>query len=230
MIFIIEDRVERQKQYLRNTSLLNRLEIINDSKIISKTDLGNNEILESIFKKASSVFIHRSYFEDETTGALSIKKMANFKSYFRLKKIPVIFFSGGIEHGYLFDNGLFGQINSKLFYSNLESAFVPMLDKLNPFKTNEWPSIRLVIFGHQYRVHHFAQFISAIKSKIFQFHSNAEIDIDMKYLLEEIADSYLNELSLNDHKDEFLQIINQKNAKMKSIHSFCERTLTKLIQ
>ncbi len=230
MIYIIEDRVERQKQYLRNASLLDRSEIINDSKIISKTDLGKNEILDSIFKNASMIFVHRSYFEDESTGALSISKLANFKSNFRLKKIPVIFFSGGIEHGYLFENGLFGQINSKLFYSNLENAFIPMLDKLNPLKTNEWPNIELIFFGNQYRVNHFAQFISAIKSKIFPFKSTSEIDIDMKYLLEEIADSYLTEISLSNHKDEFFQIISQNNAKIEDIHSFCESTLTKLIQ
>lgn len=230
MIYIIEDRVERQKQYLRNASLLDRSEIINDSKIISKTDLGKNEILDSIFKNASMIFVHRSYFEDESTGALSISKLASFKSNFRLKKIPVIFFSGGIEHGYLFENGLFGQINSKLFYSNLENAFIPMLDKLNPLKTSEWPKIELIIFGNQYRVHYFAQFISAIKSKIFPFKNTSEIDIEMKYLLEEIADSYLTEISLSNLKDEFLQIISQNNAKIEDIHSFCESTLTKLIQ
>lgn len=118
MIYLFEDRPDRIRQYLGRDTLP-------DGVNLAKFEFAgpSNEVLTYIgenFRNAEVILFHKSYvfLGDEN----NTKYLDAINDYCSSTKTPLVIFSGGIEtvNYYTKNNTLFGSMNSKILYQNLD--------------------------------------------------------------------------------------------------------------
>lgn len=215
MIYILEDRPERQKQYIKNNKLFNKPYIKNDATYIHKKDVDREDVLSSKFKDAKLVCIHRSFFNDEKEK-IDLGKLAAFKNSMINFKIPTAYFSGGIGQAYVFENGEIANINSKVFYQNFEQVFLPDIESQLAKNVDFIVDLNYLSFGKNYKVNVILRYITAIESILFHLKDDEELSEDVIEKIENYTDNMLTD-DFNDKKELIINYLENKTDKKKSI-------------
>lgn len=155
MIYLIEDRPERQRQFLKNYELPpDKITLISDIRFGNSAKEINDE-LQARLPEPHAVLCHRGHV------ALSgdSKKIAEVQTYYEANKVSFVYFSGGIiSANYVQLNGSFyANVNSRTFYGNLR-AYIE--DRSN--------DVRILCFGQKFLLNEFLIFTNAIASHLHQ--------------------------------------------------------------
>ncbi len=133
-ILLIEDRVERQERFSKDTGIrLDQYSAFLDNQ---------TEINLSNLDQYSTIIVHRSAFGDREDNVLDL-----LKEHCTGNKTQLVFFSGGITSTYYSKSKYeFLLLNSKSFYSDNLKVF------LEHIKEKEYPNLLLLGYGKNWKV------------------------------------------------------------------------------
>lgn len=215
-ILLIEDRTKRQQLFIKETEI----------DISKYTDIVDNAIDDFyydialklkddsfVFEKYSMIISHKSAFEDANTSIIE-----KLKNGCKKAKIPLVFFSGGIDENYYkkSDYELI-LMNSKVFYSKNLELF------LDAYKDGN-ENILMLLYGKRWKLNialnvleQISYFLQINNDKEF-YEDEVEENLDI-HLLETIDFSY--DLEIKDD-----EIIRKEIIKLKkSIYSYIQESI-----
>ncbi|KAA6340521.1 hypothetical protein EZS27_011617 [termite gut metagenome] len=180
MIYLFEDRKGRMNQFYNKSIDSNNLkEAIFDC---TKDEL--ERYVSENFPDAKAILFHRSY----TFPKHNITN-EDVKSFFVEKKIPFVFFSGGLSNNLYEENGIvLGDVNSGDMYKNLDL----FLDEL---KLKRRINIPLLVYGKEYLINSLLAFQHRV---MLYFVDKNNTDILAKSSIEEIIEITKEELKGDD--------------------------------
>ena len=153
MIYLFEDRKGRMESYFKDHS---------NSKNITMAiiDCEKDQLfdfLNTVFSNSKAIIFHSSYsFNDKKITNEEIKK------FFGMKRIPFVYFSGGLNNNLVIENGVInGNVNSGDMYTNL-SYF------LQDFETYNRINIPLLVYGRKYLINSLLELQNIITLYLFE--------------------------------------------------------------
>ncbi len=219
MIYLLEDRPERQKQYISDIDLDESF-IKNDPSYLKKEETNQQKILEEKFNDAKAIFIHRSFFSDENNN-LTYGKLTSFRNYVVEQKIPAVFFSGGIGSAYVFENGKIANINSKIFYTNLKDTLIPSIQQQLKNNSDYEVNLYYLAYGKNYKINQVSQYIMLINSRIFNKSDDTRLSKDGIDEIIELTEDFLSE-EFSEEKEKLINYYETKDelypSKIRQLH------------
>jgi len=200
MIYLFEDRKGRQELYLKEK--LDNIVLKTALIDCKKSDLTN--YLTNHFSDAKAILFHSSYsFNDNEITKEDIKKI------YIEKKIPFIYFSGGLNNNIVVENGMSNaNLNSGDMYKNL-----PIF--LQEYKNNNKINVSLLIYGEKYLLNSLLELQSILTYYFFK-KSNDYILIGNDYEdIIDIIDVRIKEDELKEDKTKLLNWIETEREKQK---------------
>jgi len=216
MIYLFEDRKGRMEQYLSEhlDSNIIKVAIIDCAKI----DLMN--FLSSNFSDSSAVIFHSSYsFNDKDITNEDVKK------YFSDKKIPFVYFSGGLNNNLVLENGVTnGNVNSGDMYINLTSF-------LKEYKDTKSIIVALLVYGEKYLLNSLLELQAVCALYLFDKKHNYILNTEDFYELIDLVDARLKEEELKEDKHKLIELLNmnleerklEKQALLSNIQKLTEK-------
>ena len=176
MIYLIEDRPERQRQFLNGFELpADKIQIVSDIDFKGSTD----ELIDTLKTKLPNpraVLCHRGHvsLREEFSSTDTIQK------YYDDQGISLVYFSGNITNANYIKkaNSITANINSRIFYNNLKSFLNGIHD------------VRVLCFGSKYLLNEFMMFSNAVASHLHQLPNSDELKADTRGYLLEIMKTY----------------------------------------
>ncbi|GAB4042825.1 hypothetical protein [Spirosoma jeollabukense] len=175
MIYLIEDRPERQRQLLKDYVLPpDKITVISDIRFGDTAEEIHDE-LQTRLPEPKAVLCHRGH----VALSRNVKKVTGLQKYYQARRVSFVYFSGGtINANYVHLNGsLYANVNSKIFYENLRTYIEGIND------------IRTLCFGQKFLLNEFLLFTNAIASHLHQLAHDSVLDsVNQKYLLDFVKD------------------------------------------
>ena len=175
MIYLIDDKISRQKLLGWNKEKLEKYESIvkpvYSYKQILEENLGS---IDNIFSNQSIILFHESFFEQVTDSnkSDSLKIRNELINWCIENKIPLVKFSGSINTR--IQNGVNVSLSVKILYQNLE-FFLNSIDK----KDSIVKSLQILLFGENYNIEEILQLKKEIWETKFKF--TPVFDTKIKY-------------------------------------------------
>jgi len=167
MIYLIDDKISRQKLLGWNKEKLEKYESIvkpvYSYKQILEENLGS---IDNIFSNQSIILFHESFFEQVTDSNKndSLKIRNELINWCVENEIPLVKFSGSINTR--IQNGVNVSLSVKILYQNLE-FFLNSIDK----KDSIDKSLQILLFGENYNIEEILQLKKEIWETKFKFSS-----------------------------------------------------------
>jgi hypothetical protein len=200
MIYLFEDRKGRMEQYQKEhlDSGVIKIALID----CQKNDLTN--YLIDNFSDSSAIIFHSSYsFNDKNITNEDVKK------YFRDKKIPFIYFSGGLNNNLVIENGITnGNVNSGDMYKNL-------MNFLEVYKSQQRINVALLVYGEKYLLNSLLELQTIISLSLFDKANNLLLSIADFNEIIDLVDARLKEEELKEDKTKLLEWLNSEKGKQK---------------
>lgn len=175
MIYLIEDRPERQRQLLKDYELpADKITVISDIRFGDTAEEIHDE-LQKRLPKPKAVLCHRGH----VALSRNLQKVTGIQKYYQATKIPFVYFSGGTTSAnYVqISDSFYANVNSKIFYENLRTYIEDSND------------IRTLCFGQKFLLNEFLIFTNAIASHLHQSAHASVLDrVNQKYILDFIKD------------------------------------------
>ena len=175
MIYLIEDRPERQRQLLNGYELPpDKITTISDISFGDSAEEIDNE-LQTRMPEPQAVLCHRGH----VALSRNVKKIAGIQRYYEAKRVSFVYFSGGTTNANYVQlpGSFYANVNSRIFYDNLRAYIEGGND------------IRILCFGQRFLLNEFLMFINAIASHLHQSANASVLDGEnQKYLLDFIKD------------------------------------------
>ncbi|KQT23749.1 hypothetical protein ASG22_06840 [Chryseobacterium sp. Leaf405] len=198
MIYLFEDRKDRMESYLKGNLDSDFVkQVIIDCR---KSEL--EEYLSSNFSDASAIIFHQSYsFIDIDITHEDVK------NYFIEKKIPFIYFSGGLNNSLVIENAIVnGNINSGDMYKNIYTF-------LEYYKENKEVNVPLLVNGTAYLLNSLLELQNIITLYLFDKRNDEDLSTNDLYEIIEFVEARLKERELNDDKTRLLEWLKDKASK-----------------
>jgi hypothetical protein len=200
MIYLFEDRKGRMEQYQKEhlDSGVIKIALID----CQKNDL-TNYVIDN-FSDSSAIIFHSSYsFNDKNITNEDVKK------YFRDKKIPFIYFSGGLNNNLVIENGITnGNVNSGDMYKNL-------MNFLEVYKSQQRINVALLVYGEKYLLNSLLELQTIISLSLFDKANNLLLSIADFNEIIDLVDARLKEEELKEDKTKLLEWLNSEKGKQK---------------
>lgn len=215
MIYLFEDRKGRMLQYI--TEGINNPFL--KEAIFDSSDEDIDQYIDDSFRDATCVLFHKSYnFPNKAITSDLVKE-----SFLR-KKIPFVYFSGGLKNNLLIDNQVYtGNVDSGDMYSNL-SIF---LEESNRKQTINIP---LLIYGKRYLLNSLLELQNRIVKYFFDRSDNQLLDNDDLETIGDIIYTRINEQELAVDKSKLIQWIKSNLDKEQITVHILKSQLEKLIE
>ena len=165
MIYLIDDKISRQKMLGWNQEKLEKYELIvkpvYSYKQILEENLGS---IENIFYNQSIILFHESFFEQvsDSNKNDSLKIRNKLINWCLENKIPLVKFSGSINTR--IQNGVNVSLSVKVLYQNLEFFLKSIYKKDSIDK-----SLQILLFGENYNIEEVLQLKKEIWETKFKF-------------------------------------------------------------
>lgn len=217
MIYIFEDRKGRMNQYYNSKF---------DTEILKEGifDCFKDEMnlyINNNFQHADAVLFHKSY-TFSNTGISS----DDVKNLFFEKKIPFVYFSGGLKNSIILLDGINnGNVNSGDMYNNL-SQF------LDDYKQTGNVNIPLLIFGNKYLINSLLHMQFIVNSYFIDREMSSILtETDCDFLIDEALDVTLLENEFIKLKNTLAEWIecerNEKQADIKTLMNKIQELIDK---
>ena len=167
MIYLIDDKISRQKLLGWNQERLEKYEsIVNPVYSYKQIRDENLRSIDNIFSNQSIILFHESFFEQVTDSnkSDSLKIRNELINWCIENKIPLVKFSGSINTR--IQNGVNVSLSVKILYQNLE-FFLKSIDK----KDSIDKSLQILLFGENYNIEEILQLKKEIWETKFKFSS-----------------------------------------------------------
>lgn len=211
MIYLFEDRKGRMDQYLEKELDFNHIKVaLIDCK---KEDL--YEYLNKHFSDSKVVLFHSSYlFNDTTITNEDIKK------YFKDKKVPFVYFSGGLSNSLIIENGITNaNVNSGDMYKNLNHF-------IKKYNSNNKVNIPILVYGEKYLLNSLLELQTVIGLYLFEISNNQILNNNELYEIIDLVDARLKEEELQEDKMKLRKWLDEEIVKQK----LTKKTLVSQIQ
>ncbi len=177
MIYLVEDRLPRQKQFLQDYELPeDRIRVISDIHF-SNTPKQIDSASDDQFPNAEAVLCHKGhvFFNDKSN------LLTEFQKYYIKKHVPFVFFSGSISSAnYTSIGSTFGaNVNSRIFYGNLKYYL-----ETSPY------DVRILCFGRRYLLNEFMIFTNIVSAKLHSFDNNTKLEESTRQFLYTLTEGY----------------------------------------
>lgn len=211
MIYLFEDRKGRMEQYLKAHL---------DSDVIKVVliDCGKDNLADYLtdnFSDSKAIIFHSSYsFNDKNITNEDVKK------YFIGKKIPFVYFSGGLNNNLVIENGTTnGNVNSGDMYKNL-------IYFLKLFKEYGKINIPLLVYGEKYLLNSLLELQTVISLCLFAKPNNQPLTNSDYDEIIDLVDARIKEDELKEDKSKLLEWLGKAKQKL----SLDKQTLLSQIQ
>ena len=211
MIYLFEDRKGRMEHYFKVhlDSVPIRVGII---------DCQKNELTEYLahnFSDSTAILFHSSYLiSDNNITNEDVKK------YFRDKKIPFVYFSGGSNNNLVIENSITnGNVNSGDMYNNLNLF-------LDDFMSNKKLNIPLLVYGRKYLLNSLLELQTLISLYLFDKTNLQKLSLEDFNEIIDLVDARLKEDELKEDKAKLINWLNIEKEKQ----SLVKQTLLVQIQ
>lgn len=198
MIYLFEDRKGRMEQYLNHNL---------DSTIINVAllDCKKEKLVEYLsdnFSDAKAIIFHSSYsFNDMSISNEDVKK------YFIEKKVPFVYFSGGLNNNLVNENGITnGNVNSGDMYKNLP-YFLKVYELQNRI------NIPLIVYGEKYLLNSLLEVQTIINIYLFEKVNNYILEVFDFNEITDLVDARFKEDELKEDKLKLLDWFNNESKK-----------------
>lgn len=195
MIYLFEDRRGRMEQYIEqqlNTEVV-KIALIECARI----DL--DSYLDQQFSDAEVVLFHSSYlFIDQSITNEDVKR------HFKNKKIPFVYFSGGLKNNITIENNVTNaDSNSGDMYNNLNNFIAEYVSKR---KIN----IPLLVYGEKYLLNSLLELQTVISLYLFDRSKNYIINTEDFYEIIDLIDARIKEEEFQGDKLKLLNWLQDK--------------------
>jgi len=175
MIYLIDDKISRQKLLGWNQERLEKYESI-VKPVYSYKQIRDENLrsIDNIFSNQSIILFHESFFEQVTDSnkSDSLKIRNELINWCIENEIPLVKFSGSINTR--IQNGVNVSLSVKILYQNLE-FFLKSIDK----KDSIDKSLQILLFGENYNIEEILQLKKEIWETKFKF--TPVFDTKIKY-------------------------------------------------
>lgn len=198
MIYLFEDRKGRMENYLKDNLDPNLIkQVIIDCQ---KSELV--EYLSSNFSDASAIIFHLSYsFIDDSITYEDVK------GHFMKKKIPFVYFSGGLDNNLVIENGIInGNVNSGDMYKNIMTF-------LEYYQASGEVNIPMLVNGKHYLLNSLLELQSIITSYLFDKRNDEDLTYNDLCEIIELIEARLKERELIEDKAKLLKWLNEETTK-----------------
>ncbi len=211
MIYLFEDRKGRKEQYFKDKidSDICKMAIIDCKKDNLSDYLSDN------FSDSKAIIFHSSY-------SLSDKDITNedVKKYFIGKKIPFIYFSGGLNNNLVIENGATnGNVNSGDMYNNLVYF-------LKVYKEYRKINVPLLVYGEKYLLNSLLELQAVISLSLFAKPNDQPLTNSDYDEIIDLVDARIKEEELKEDKSKLLEWLGKAKQKL----SLDKQTLLSQIQ
>lgn len=215
MIYLFEDRKGRMLQYISEGINYPFLK----EAIFDCSDEDIDQYIDDNFKDATCILFHKSYnFPNRRITSDLVKEN------FLRKKIPFVYFSGGLKNNLLIDKQVYtGNVDSGDMYNNL-SLFLEQNNK------NKSINIPLLIYGKRYLLNSLLELQNRIIKYLFDKLDNQTLDNDDLDEIEDIIYTRINEPELAVDKSKLMQWIKNKIGKEEIKVEILKSQIEKLIE
>jgi hypothetical protein len=200
MIYLFEDRKGRMDQYLHNDLDSKDIEIA----LLDCQKENLVEYLSDNFSNSKAIIFHSSYsFNDKNITNEDVKK------YFSEKKIPFVYFSGGLNNNLVIENGITnGNVNSEDMYKNL-------IHFLKNYNLQQKINVPLLVYGQKYLLNSLLELQIMISLYLFDNPNNYILNIQDFNEIIDLVDARLKEDEVKEDKFKLLDWLNIESKKMK---------------
>mgnify|MGYP001340853998 CR=1 FL=1 len=198
MIYLFEDRKDRMHQYLSKAVTSDNLkEVIFDCPY----DMDVNEYINNTFGDARVILFHSSYKLANSSISKEIVKEAFIK-----RKVPFIFFSGGLENNYFEVGGVTqAYVNSGDMYKNMDK-FIEKVDETGEV------AIPILLYGLNYLINDILKSQKLIARYFSNKKSDYVLNSDDKFILSrKVIDVSLKSNALSAYKNDFINWLLDSN-------------------
>lgn len=211
MIYLFEDRKGRMEQYLK--AHLDS-DVIKVALIDCEKD-NLSDYLTDNFSDSKAIIFHSSYsFNDKNITNENVKK------YFIEKKIPFVYFSGGLNNNLVIENGATnGNVNSGDMYNNLEYF-------LKVYKEYGQINVPLLVYGEKYLLNSLLELQAVISLSLFAKPNDHSLTNSTYYEIIDLVDARIKEEELKEDKSKLLEWLGKAKQKL----SLDKKTLLSQIQ
>jgi len=165
MIYLIDEKIERQKSYGWDTD---RFELY-QSELKRIIDYDGLKLISSntIFQEGNIILLHDSFFKNLK---ISEKDAEKFKDKIRVSKCLkcFVFFGGSYDSTYINNGNL--EIKDDIFYSNLESFF-----------KSENKIVNILAYGKNFKYEEFCNLKNHIWTYLFMFKDEEFLSKEAKF-------------------------------------------------
>lgn len=190
MIYLFEDRKDRMHQYLsKAVTSVNLKEVVFDCPY----DIDVNEYINNTFGDAKAILFHSSY---KLANSSITKELV--KEVFIRRKVPFVFFSGGLENNYFEVGGVTqANVNSGDMYKNL-GKFIEKLDESGEVV------IPILLYGFKYLVNEILKAQKLIARYFSDKKSDYLLNSDDKFIIsDKVIEVSLKSNLLSAYKTEY---------------------------
>lgn len=213
MIYLFEDRKGRMDSFYKAS---------HDSDLIREISIEckKSELIDYLSCNCSDavvVIFHLSYHFND----VSITN-EDVKSFFIEKKIPFVYFSGGLDNSLVRENNIItGNVNSGDLYSNL-STF------LNNYASTGQINISLLVNGKEYLLNSLLELQNIITMYLFNKRNDEILTREDIYDITDLVEARLSESELSEDRDKLLKWL--KDESNKESFTLKKQTLLRTIQ
>ena len=214
MIYLFEDRKGRMQQYLKEELNSN---IIKES--IFDCDVNDiDSYIETQYNDAKCILFHKSYSFPQSGITADLVKQK-----FLSKKIPFVFFSGGVQNNFFKEKDtITGTADSGDMYNNL-------LCFINEYKLNSRINIPLLLFGKDYLLNSLLDLQNVINKSLFKFNYEYYLNEDELDEIKDAIDSRINEEEFSNDKLKLIAWIDNRLTNPKITVGILKSQIQKLI-
>ncbi len=205
-ILLIEDRSERQNNFMSDTGIeLDRYSDVLDNAIGEKYDEIFYDLKNdlSYFENYSVIISHKSAFGEHNSSMIE-----KLKNYCQASKKPLVFFSGGIDESYYHKSTYeLISINSKTLYSQNIKLF------LEEFRA-ENEDILMLLYGKRWKLN---IALTTLEKLTYFLQKNSDDDVDYEEFIGKIDVHLLDKIGYGSKliKNEFDEISKVEIEKLK---------------
>lgn len=211
MIYLFEDRKGRMDQYLEIELDFTHIQIA----LIDCDKKGLNEYLDDHFSDSKVVLFHSSYLFNDTTIT-----NGDIKKYFKDKKVPFVYFSGGLSNSLIIENGIINaNVNSGEMYRNLNHFIIE-------YNSTKKVNIPLLVYGQKYLLNSLLELQTVIGLYLFEKPNNEILTSNELYEVIDLVDARLKEEELQEDKIKLRKWLDEEIVKQK----LTKKTLISQIQ
>ena len=190
MIYLFEDRKDRMHQYLSKAIISNNLK---EAVFDCPNNMDVNDYIYNTFGDAKAILFHSSY---KLANSRITKELV--KEAFIKRRVPFVFFSGGLENNYFEVGGVTqANVNSGDMYKNL-GKFIEKLDESGEVV------IQILLYGSKYLVNEILKAQKLIARYFSDKKSDYLLNSDDKFIIsEKVIEVTMKSNTLSAYKIDF---------------------------